>query len=404
MTKQKQKVLIAGASIAGPTLAYWLHQYGFEVTLVERAASLRLGGQSIDVNGPARKIARLMGMEEEIRAANTGELGTHWVDKANQVKASFPREGAGSLTQELEIVRGDLVTILYEHTKANVTYRFDDQISHLQQDDQQATVTFASGSTESYDLVIAADGIRSKTRQLMFGDEPVFNYLGLCTAYLTIAKTETDTNWARWYTADDSRMLLLRPDNEGTTRASINFLLPEEAYNQLDRANKKAILIERLAGAGWEADRLAREVEKSEDIYLDGVGQIKAPRWSLNRFAMVGDAAYCPGPITGKGTTLAMVGAYILAGELATHPQYADAFARYEQIMRPYVESVQKLPPGVPRLAYPKTALGVSVVNTVMGILASEPVQKMARVLGSSETEKEEMMDGTPLPEYKPKH
>ncbi|PMD92499.1 FAD-binding monooxygenase [Siphonobacter sp. BAB-5405] len=402
MTKQKQKVLIAGASIAGPTLAYWLHQYGFEVTLVERATSLRLGGQSIDVNGPARKIARLMGIEEEIRAANTGELGTHWVDKSNQVKASFPREGAGSLTQELEIVRGDLVTILYEHTKEHVTYRFDDQISHLQQDDQQATVTFASGSTESYDLVIAADGIRSKTRQLMFGDEPVFNYLGLCTAYLTIAKTETDPNWARWYTADDSRVLLLRPDRQGTTRASFSFLVPEEAYNQLDRANKKAILIERLAGAGWEADRLAQEVEKSEDIYLDGVGQIKAPRWSLNRFAMVGDAAYCPGPITGKGTTLAMVGAYILAGELATHPQYADAFARYERIMRPYVESVQKLPPGVPRLAYPKTALGVSVVNTVMGILASEPVQKMARVLGSSETEKEERMDGTPLPEYKP--
>ncbi|UHG93916.1 FAD-dependent monooxygenase [Spirosoma oryzicola] len=400
METKKQKVLIAGASIAGPTLAYWLHKYGFEVSVVERSPSLRLGGQNIDVNGPARKVARLMGILDQIKAANTGEIGTQWVDKDNQVTASFPKEGANSLTQELEIVRGDLVNILYELTKENVTYRFDDQITQLAQDDHQATVTFASGHTETYDLVIAADGIRSRTRTLMFGDESVFNYLGLCTAYLTIAKTETDTNWARWYTADDSRVLLLRPDNEGTTRASINFLLPQEEYEKLDKNTKKAILLSRLAGAGWEAPRLAQEVEKSDDIYFDGVGQIKAPRWSTGRFAMVGDAAYCPAPITGKGTTLAFVGAYVLAGELATHERFEDGFASYERILRPYVESVQKLPPGIPRIAYPKTALGVSIVNTVVGILASEPVQKIASVFGSSDPEEEELLKDTPLPEY----
>ncbi|GAB3276708.1 FAD-dependent monooxygenase [Larkinella harenae] len=403
MKKQKRKVLIAGASIAGPVLAHWLHQYGFEVSVVERAAALRLGGQNIDVNGPARKIARLMRIEDQIRAANTGEMGTQWVDKNNQVTASFPKESTAGLTQELEIVRGDLVNILYELTRQNVSYRFDDQISQLEQDADRATVTFASGHIEEYDLVIAADGIRSKTRELMFGEEPVFRYLGLCTAYLTIARTETDTNWARWYTADDSRMLLLRPDNEGTTRASINFLLPQNEYEKLDKAGKKAILLARLDGAGWEAPRLAEEVEKSDDIYFDGVGQIQAPRWSSGRFAMVGDAAYCPAPITGKGTTLAFVGAYILAGELSSHEHHTDGFASYETIMRPYVESVQKLPPGVPRLAYPKTAFGVSVVNTVVGILASDTVQKIAGVFSKSDAEKEEQLDGRPLPEYRQK-
>lgn len=400
MVKKQQKVLIAGASIAGPVLAYWLHKYGFEVFIVERAPALRLGGQNIDVNGPARKIARLMGIEDQVKAANTGELGTQWVDKDNQVTASFPKESAAGLTQELEIVREDLVNILYELTRQDVTYRFGDQISQLKQDNDRATVTFASGRVEVYDFVIAADGIRSKTRKLMFGDEPVFNYLGLCTAYLTIARTETDTNWARWYTADDSRMLLLRPDNEGTTRASINFLLPQDEYEKLDKSGKKDILLARLEGAGWEAPRLAREVEKSDDIYFDGVGQIKAPNWSKGRFAMVGDAAYCPAPITGKGTTLAFAGAYILAGELAKHTHHTDAFASYDTIMRPYVESVQKLPPGVPRLAYPKTALGVSVVNTVMGIIASDPVQKIASVFSSSKEEQEEELNGKPLPEY----
>lgn len=401
MAKQIQRVLIAGASIAGPTLAYWLYQYGFEITIVERAAALRLGGQNIDVNGPAKKIIRKMGLEQAVQAANTGEMGTHWVDKDNQITATFAKGGAGSLTQELEILRGDLVNILYEHTKQNVTYRFDDQITDLKQDPQRVTVTFASGHSDDYDLVIAADGIRSKTRQLVFGDEPVFKYLGLCTAYLTITKTETDTNWARWYTADESRMLLLRPDNKGTTRASINFLLPKEEYDKLDATNQKALLLEKLAGAGWEAPRLAEEVKKSDDIYFDGVGQIIAPRWSVGRVAMVGDAAYCPAPITGKGCTLAMVGAYILAGELATHERYEDGFASYDRIMRPYVESVQQLPPGILRLAYPETSFGVSMVNTVMGILASDTVQKITRLFSRSDDHEEDLAKDTPLPEYK---
>lgn len=395
----KQKVLIAGASIAGPVLAYWLHKYGFEVSIVERAPSLRLGGQNIDVNGPARKIARLMGIEQQIKDANTGEVGTQWVNEKNQVTASFPKGSAGGLTQELEIVRGDLVTILYDQTRQDVTYYFDDQISQLTQDKDRAEVTFASGRRETYDLVIAADGIRSKTRTLMFGDEPVFKYLGLCTAYLTMPRTATDTNWARWYTADDARVILLRPDNEGTTRASINFLLPQEAYERIDKSDVKRILLDRLEGVGWEGPRLAREVATNDDIYFDGVGQIKAPRWATGRFAMVGDAAYCPSPISGKGATLAFAGAYILAGELARQKHYNEGLSRYEAVMRPYVESVQELPPGVPQLAYPKTRFGVSVINTLMGVLASAPVQRLAGMFADSAS-KEEFLNGAPLPIY----
>ncbi len=400
MNKQKQNVLIAGASIAGPTLAYWLHQYGFDVTVVERSPALRLGGQNIDVNGPARVIARKMGILEAIRAANTTEAGTLWVDKDNQVTASFPRESAAGLTQELEILRGDLVNILHEHTRRGVAYRFNDSIRQLAQDEQEVRVTFTSGQTQTYDLVIAADGIRSKTRGLMFNDAPAFNYLGLVTSYLTVARTATDSDWARWYTADESRMILLRPDNQGTTRASINFLLPEEEYNQLDPRSPKPILLEKLAGAGWEASRLAEEVAKSDDIYLDGVGQIKAPSWSNGRFAMVGDAAYCPAPITGKGCTLAMVGAYILAGELSKHERYQDAFQSYEAYLRPYVTSIQDFPTGILKFTYPSTRFGVKVTNAVVGMLASRPVQKVVSLFSSSDKHEDELLDGKRLPDY----
>ena len=395
-----KKVLISGASIAGPTLAFWLAKYGFTVTVVERAPALRLGGQNIDVNGPAKTIAQKMGIKEAIRAANTGEVGLQFIGRDNRVAAAFPKEGPVSGTEELEILRGDLVNILYDCTKQTVAYRFGDSITALEQHPDEVSVTFSSGTTETFQFVFAADGVRSSTRRLVFGDEPVFKYLGLYTAYLTIPRKSSDTNWWRWYTAVDRRVLMLRPDNQGTIRASVAFLESDEAYEKLSLAQQKTVLKSKLAGAGWEADRIISAIDETQDVYFDKVGQIKAPRWSDGRVAMIGDAAYCPTPLTGRGTTLAMVGAYLLAGELATHERHQDAFAAYEQRMRPYVKTVQQLPPGVPWLVYPKTGLGVSVLNTFAGIFASKPIQKLVGLFTSNkpdgESEKEEIV----LPDY----
>ena len=400
ITPNAKKVLISGASIAGPTLAFWLAKYGFDVTVVERAASLRLGGQNIDVNGPAKKIAQKMGIKEAIRAANTGEVGLQFIGRDNQVAAAFPKEGPVSGTEELEILRGDLVNILYDCTKQTVAYRFGDSITALEQQPDQISVTFASGKTETFQFVIAADGVRSSTRRLVFGEEPVFEYLGLYTAYLTIPRKPTDTNWWRWYTAVDRRILMLRPDNQGTMRASVAFLESDEAYEKLSLAQQKSVLKSKLTGAGWEADRIINAIEETQDVYFDKVGQIKAPRWSDGRVAMIGDAAYCPTPLTGKGTTLAMVGAYLLAGELATHERHQDAFAAYEQRMRPYVKAVQQLPPGVPWLVYPETGLGVSVLNTFAGIFASKPIQKLVGLFTANKADDESEKETIVLPDY----
>ena len=400
ITPDSKKVLITGASIAGPTLAFWLAKYGFSVTVVERSESLRLGGQNIDVNGPARQIVQKMGIDAAIRAANTGEVGLQFIGQDNQVTASFPKEGAVSGTQELEILRGDLVSILYDCTKQNVAYRFGDSVTALEQHPDQVNVTFSSGKTETFQFVIAADGVRSSTRRLVFGQEPVFEYLGLYTAYLTIPRQPTDTNWWRWYTAIDRRILMLRPDNQGTMRASVAFLESDEVYEKRSLAEQKSVLKSKLAGAGWEADRIINALDDTQDVYFDKIGQIKAPRWSVGRVAMIGDAAYCPSPLTGKGTTLAMVGAYLLAGELASHERYQDAFAAYEKRMRPYVKAVQQLPPGVPWLVYPKTKLGVSVLNTVAGVFASKPIQKLVGLFSATKPEDESKEAGIVLPDY----
>ncbi|MEZ0487017.1 FAD-dependent monooxygenase [Fibrella aquatica] len=399
-TSASKKVLISGASIAGPTLAFWLTRYGYEVTLIERSASLRLGGQNVDINGPAEEIVRKMGIEPAIRVANTSEVGLQFIDQDGQVVAAFPKDGAVSGTRELEILWGDLVSILYNCTKQDVDYRFGDSIVGLDQQPDGVTVAFSSGKTEIFQLVIAADGVRSSTRRLVFGDEPKFKYLGLYTAYLTIPRQETDNNWWRWYTAVNQRVVMLRPDNQGTIRASVAFMEPDKAYEKLSPAAQKDVLKAKLAGAGWEADRIIDAIDKTQDVYFDKIGQIKAPRWSDGRVVMIGDAAYCPTPLTGKGVTLAMVGAYVLAGELATHERHQDAFAAYEKRMRPYVDEVQKLPPGVPWLVYPKTKWGVSTLNRLAGLFASKPVQKLVSLFSSSNAEKKTEKEGIELPDY----
>lgn len=395
----KRTVLIAGASIAGPTLAFWLNRFGFEVTVVERADGLRLGGQNIDVKEAAQKIVRLMGIEEEIRKANTGEMGVRFVDGKNRIKAAFPKGDAGFGTSELEILRGDLAKILYDNTKKNVEYIFGDQITALEEQDNRVSVTFKKASPRSFDIVVAADGIRSSTRYLMFGDEPLIKPLGLYNAYLTIPRIKTDSSWACWYNAPGSRVILTRPDNEGTTRASFSFLSSEMGYEKLGLDQQKELLRHKFSDAGWQAPRIIEELDQSKDMYFDGISQVIAPRWSDGRCAMVGDAAYCPTPVSGMGASLSIVGAYVLAGELSRHKKHTEAFSAYEKLMRPYVGDIQKLPPGVPWVAHPSTRFGIAMLNTVLGLASSKAAKRFSKLF--SKQSKTETKDKIVLPDYR---
>lgn len=394
----KKKVLISGASIAGPTLGFWLAKYGFEVTIVERSKSLRLGGQNLDVRGAGRAVVRMMGIEKEILAANTGEIGLQFVNRNNEVEAEFPADGNDSFTSEAEILRGDLVNILYDCTKNNVKYVFGKYITAIHQDSGKVEVTFSDNHSEWFHLLIAADGVRSTTRKIIFGNEPELKFLGLYNAWYTIPRIERDTQWARWYTAQGSRVMVLRPDNHGTIRASFSFLSDDEKFLSQSDSEQKKVLKDKLSGAGWEEDRLMKEIDDNNEVYFDGISQVKAPRWFDGRTGMIGDAAYCPTPLTGMGTTLAMVGAYLLAGELYRHDKHEDAFAAYEKRMRPFVEKVQKLPPGVPWLAHPKSKLGVTVVNKAAALLASRPVKMIGKLLSSKE--KDVTKDDIELPVF----
>ncbi|WP_037051021.1 FAD-dependent monooxygenase [Pseudonocardia halophobica] len=378
--------LIAGASIAGPALAFWLGRHGWRTTVVERAPRLRTGGQNVDLRGAGLQVIRRMGLEEQVRAADTGELGVEFVGPRGQVLARFPVGDASgmSVTSEVEILRGDLAELLVSATSDSTEYRFGDRITSLRQEDGTATATFANAPDERFDFVVAADGIGSGTRGLLFNDEPVVRSLGVEATWATIPRTASDTDWWRWFNAPGGTFSL-RPDRHGTLRVIVTRTLARgEKRDDADRRTpdeQRALLRRTFAGAGWETGRVLDALDDVDDLYAEVLGQVRAPRWSRGRVALLGDAAYCPSPMIGMGTTLAVVGAYVLAGEIASHTDLRNALDGYEHIMRPWVERVQKLPPGVPRVANPTSRTGVAMLRAAVRVAGSPVVRGVATQL-----------------------
>ncbi len=363
--------LISGASIAGPALAYWLNAQGWRTTVVERFDELREDGQNIDVRGAGREVARRMGIEDAVRAASTGETGTEFVDADGASLARFAAgtSDSGGATAELEILRGQLSRIIVDRTRDDTEYLFGDRITTLDDGPDGVEVTFEHGPARTFDVVVVAEGLRSRTRSLVFPGVDAVRELGFYTAYLTIPRTDDDTDLWRWHSAGRGRSITLRPDNLGTTRATLGFLSDVRGLDELDRDGVVTVLRRTFADVGWAAPRVLAALDDAP-LYFDAVGQARLPSWSSGRVALVGDAAYCSSPVSGMSTSLALTGAYVLAGELASHP-HRTAFARYEAVMRPYVDQAQKLPPGAPRIANPRSRAGVAVMNTVVRIAAS---------------------------------
>jgi 2-polyprenyl-6-methoxyphenol hydroxylase-like FAD-dependent oxidoreductase len=254
-------------------------------------------------------------------------------------------------------------------------------------------VFFAKGQPRDFDLVIAADGIRSRTRTLVFGNEAEIRELGLYLAYFTIPRTASDSAWWRWYNAPRRRVISLRPDNVGTTRALLSFISEPHTYESLSVEEQKNLFRNVFADAGWEAPRILSALEDSADFYFESIGRVYAPRWSRGRVALVGDAGYCPSPISGMGTSLAFVGSYVLAGEIAKHENYREAFASYERILRPYVQRAQQLLPGAPGLAHPKTKIGIAILHGCTRLAESIQASGIANKLFTSPAEKFELPD-----------
>lgn len=343
----KNKVLVSGASIAGPALAHWLHRYGAEVTVVEQAQGLRPGGQAVDARGVAKEVIRRMGLDATVRAACTETEGGYSVDANGNVLNTFRAEendGDGYVS-EIEILRGDLAQILYDDTRDHVEYVFGERITELVQDPAGVDVTLASGERRRFDLVIGADGLHSSLRSMLFGPREKFvRHLGLVLAFFTVPNEFGVDRWLLDY-QEAGRWAGLRPvPDDSRAIAMLSFPAPEDEFDHRDVEAQKRLLREHMAGFGWHTERILKHVDDAPDFYLDQVAQVVMDRWYDGRVGLLGDAAFCASPMSGAGTGLALVGAYLLAGELAAADwDPAIGFTAYQERMHDYVEANQEI-------------------------------------------------------------
>ncbi|MCM2389771.1 FAD-dependent monooxygenase [Streptomyces albipurpureus] len=375
------KVLISGASIAGPALALWLARYGAAVTLVERWPELRTGGQLVDLRGVSREVIRRMGVEADIRAASEDNFGLSFVDTRGRTRGEIRSDqfGGDGPVAEIEILRGSLSRVLYERSRDRVDYRFGDRITSVRDEGAKVRVEFETGPAESFDVVVGADGLHSELRGTLFGPEAQFvRHLGTYVSFWTARNHLALKDWTVVYSEPD-RTIGMRSILGGTkVMAFLTFRGGRPSYDWRDVDAQKRIAQARAYGMGWEGAALLSQIDTAPDFYFDTCSQVNLPAWSAGRVGLVGDAAYCASPLSGHGATIAMVGAYVLAGELARTPDdITGAFARYEAGLRPWVERIQRSAPGQGRVMTPRTSRGIALRNGVTRLAGHLPRKEL---------------------------
>lgn len=356
-------ILISGAGVTGPTLAYWLLERGFTPTIVERAPQFRTGGYVVDFWGVGYTVAEKMNILPAIRERGYQVKEVRLVNAKNERIGGFSASvfDAATKGRYTSIPRGDLAAAIYDTIKDRVEVIYDDSITALDEHSDGIDVTFEHASVRTFDLVIGADGLHSKVRELVFGPEEDFeSYLGyLVGAFDAPGYPHRDDDAYVTYNipGKQAARFAMRDD-----RSLFFFVFPQSGGNLPDPHNTeahKAIMHDTFDGIGWECDEMMELMDRTDLVYFDRVSQIKMDTWHKGRVALLGDAAFCPSLLAGEGTSLAMGGAYVLAHMLAKHDDHTTAFAAYEKYYRPLMERKQKSAVSFASSFAPKTRLGL---------------------------------------------
>ncbi|RDW70976.1 hypothetical protein BP6252_07539 [Coleophoma cylindrospora] len=409
------KILVSGSGIAGSVFAFWmLRAYPTaNITIVERDPALRLTGASVDIRSSAVDIIKWMGAEPEIRKQSTNEKGLQFVEANSKAAATLKATGRSdiqSFTSEYEIFRGGLAKIFIDLIRSRVNLVFDEFVDHFEQHDDGVVVTFAkSKDVKTYDFLVAADGLGSRIRGTMLGRQPLeqLHDEGVHVAYFTIKKDLLQGDgMAKWYNATGGRVVLLRPDPDpaGRTRGNLMKVTPKgdsktrESLNKALREGNESymkLMEEMFHDVGWMTPEVLQGMRESDDFYCSLFGQIRSPKIHDGRVVLLGDAGYAT---PGFGTSLAIIGGYVLAGELLRHPgNVKTALERYAEIMLPFAKASQGGGDNAMQLLNPQTQWGIKVRNAVLGFVTGMKLDRlgMAAAAALGFTEKK-----APMPDY----
>lgn len=363
-----QTVLISGAGIAGPTLAYWLARHGLRPTVVEHAAALRSSGSPVDVRGQAVDVAERMGVMARIRHAGTDVTAMSFVNatgrRVGRVNLRALQQVGGS--REVELPRGDLASILYQASRDHAEFLFDDSIVALGQDEHGVSVTFDRAQPRRFDLVIGADGLHSAVRRLTFGPESdLVRHMGLYVATMRLDGRDGLIERGREVIMYNTpgRAVAIHP-SRGNALAFFAFRSPAVPdFDHRDIAQHKRLLAAAFADGAWRVPELLKRVQAADDLYFDAVSQVRVRPWWHGRVALVGDAASCVS-LFGDGSSLAMAGAFALAEELVASPgDHRSALRRYEARHRTLVDPRQRNIARGASLLIPATRPGILARN-----------------------------------------
>ncbi|WIX91288.1 FAD-dependent monooxygenase [Amycolatopsis sp. DG1A-15b] len=356
------RILISGASIAGPVLAYWLTRHGFDVTVVERAPALRkTGGHAVDLFRPAMDITERMGVLPRVEALATGttRMTVHREGSHRPIRVDLAKVFQATSDRHVEVMRDDLSEIYYDAGRDDVEYLFGDSITGISPDGE---VTFEHARARRFDLVVGADGLHSNVRRLVFGEEAgLTTFIGAYLAVLSLPDARGLDGEAVTHLGAGRTASIYSARHLDEARAVFLFRREEPLdYHHRDVPRQKELLREAFAGMHPQVDGWLAGLDGAGPFYFDSITQLRLDTWSRGRVTLVGDAGYCPGPAVGGSTSLAVLGAYVLAGELAAaNGDHERAFAAYEREMGELVRRSRAFAAGAARSLIPASRAGV---------------------------------------------
>jgi 2-polyprenyl-6-methoxyphenol hydroxylase-like FAD-dependent oxidoreductase len=398
---QNKSVLISGIGIAGPTLAYWLGESGFRPTLIERAPRLRTGGYLIDFWGRGYDVAERMELLSDLKSEGYDVEELRFVDARGRRVGGFGVDVFRSLTggRYVSLPRGDLARLIYRKIEGHHETIFGDSITSIVQYGKGALVVFERAPPRRFDLVIGADGLHSVVRRLTFGNQDRFEkYLGYTVAAFEIkGYRPREEGVYVSYAVPGKQVARFAMRNDRTV---FLFVFAVDQTPQIDPSNteaQKAIIHAEFSRSGWECPKILAALDTCDEVYFDRVSQIQMHAWSRGRVGLVGDAAFCPSLLAGQGAALAMIAAYVLAGELRRDGERPEeAFQRYEQLLRPFIADKQRAAERFARSFAPRTRFGLFLRNQVTKAFVVPPLANF--VIGRS------LLDRIDLPDFRISH